>query len=200
MPWISNEDEAVKAKLSGLTVGATASADVLPVAVRFTVPEDEYADLTYPLITLMHAQIERDPERESRGIIELSALPEGVDPTLGPYFAEVPIPYNIDYQVVLYTRLLEHRTPLLGILATRDYLPERFGYLQVTEDDTVRRLDLLGGPELNSGRDSNGKRLFTATWRVRVSTELYLLETPAVFPTVTTISITVADTVPGSGN
>lgn len=193
MPWISNEDGAIKAKLTGLTVTAAGSVNPLPVDVRFTIPEDEYADFTYPLITLTHALIERDPERESRGYISLSSLPENVDPALGPYFAEFPIPYNIDYQIILYTRFIEHRTPLVATLATLDYLPERFGYLQIPQDATVRRLDLLGGPELNSGRDSNGKRLFTATYRVRVSTELYLLGAPVTFPAVQTVVTHVDD-------
>lgn len=195
MPWVLNEDSALKTKLSGLTITAAASDTPLPVGVRFTVPEDEYADFTYPLITLTHALIERDPERESRGYTALSALPEGVDPALGPYFAEFPVPYNIDYQVILYTRFLEHRTPLVATLATLDYLPERFGYLQIPQDQTVRRLDLLGGPELNSGRDSNNKRLFTATYRVRISTELFLLGAPVTFPTVNTVDITLDGTV-----
>lgn len=195
MPWILNEDGALKSKLTGLSVSQEGTT--LPVGVRFTVPEDEYADFTYPLITLTHASIERDPEREIRGYVQMSALPEGMDPALGPYFADYPVPYNIDYQIVLYTRLIEHRTVLVATLATFDYLPERFGYLQVPEDDTVRRLDLLGGPELNSGRDSNNKRLFTATYRVRVSTELFLLGLPTTFPDVQTVSVHVDDSLPG---
>lgn len=193
MPWILNEDAALKAKLSGLTVTGAALVDPIPVDVRFIVPEDEYSDLTFPLITITHAQIERDPEREIRGYTQLSALPEGLDYSQGPYFADYPVPYNIDYQIVLYTRLVQHRTLLTAQLALFDYLPERFGYLQIPEDQTVRRLDLLGGPELNSGRDSNNKRLFTATYRVRVSTELFLLGAPTTFPTVQTIDLTVDD-------
>lgn len=194
MPWILNEDAALKAKLGGLTVTEEDSADPVPVGVRFTVPEDEYADLTFPLITLTHAQIVRDPDRESRGYTALASLPEGLDYAQGPYYADFPVPYNIDYQVILYTRLIQHRTLLLALLAGFDYLPERFGYLQVPQDQTVRRLDLLGGPELNSGRDSNDKRIFTATWRVRVSTELYLLGAPVTYPEVQTVVLTTNDT------
>lgn len=198
MPWILNEDSALKTKLSGLTVTDAAITGPVPVDVRFTVPEDEYSDFTYPLITLTHAQIERDPERESRGIIELSALPEDLDPADGPFFADVPVPFNIDYQVILYTRFVQHRTLLLAQLAAFDYLPERFGYLQIPEDDTIRRLDLLGGPELNSGRDSNDKRLFTAVYRIRVSTELYLLGIPpTTFPSVESVRLTIDDTFSG---
>jgi hypothetical protein len=200
MPWVLNEDGALKSKLTGLAVPAEGLGDALPVDVRFTVPEDEFSDFTYPLITLTHASIERDPERESRGYSELISVPENLDPEAGPYFADMPVPYNIDYQVMLYTRLVEHRTYLVAQLAAFDYLPERFGYLQVPQDQTVRRLDLVGGPQLNSGRDSNNKRLFTATYRIRVSTELFLLGAPVTFPDVQTIGLTVNDIVPDFGD
>lgn len=200
MPWILNEDDALKTKLMGLTITASGSATPLPVGVRFSVPEDEYADFTYPLITITHASIARDPERESRGYTALASLPEGFDYDAGPYFAEFPTPYNIDYQIILYTRLIEHRTPLLAMLATLNYLPERYGFLQIPQDETVRRLDLLGGPQLDSGRDSNSKRIFTATYRIRVSTELFLLGAPTTYPTVETVDLTLGDTVPGHGD
>lgn len=197
MPWLENEDAALKKKLSGLTVVDAALSDPVSVAVRFIVPEDEFSDVAYPLITITHASVERDPERESRGVVEIQAPPEGFDPSLGPYLAETPVPYNIDYQIVLYTRLVQHRTELVRVLAGFDYLPERFGFLEIPQDSTVRRLDLLGGPQLNSGRDSNGKRLFTATWRVRVSTELFLLGNPVTYPEVTQVDVTARDYVPG---
>ncbi|MFE9834033.1 hypothetical protein ACFYP4_02620 [Streptomyces sp. NPDC005551] len=198
MAWLLNEDTAIKAKLSGLTVESAALEDPVSVDVRFTVPEDEYADLTFPLITLTHASIERAPERESRGIIQLQSLPEGMDSTQGPYFAETPVPYNIDYQVVLYTRSVTHRTLLVATLAMFEYLPERFGFLEIPQDNTVRRLDLLGGPELNAGRDSNNKRLFTATYRVRVSTELYLIDgIPKNYKSVSTVNVNAHEYTPG---
>lgn len=196
MPWLLSEDTAIKNKLSGLTVTAAAVPNPLPVAVRFTVPEDEFSDLTYPLITLTQANIQRDPDREAHAVVEIFAPPEGFDPTK-TWIGELPVPYNIDYQIVLYTRLVEHRTPLLATLAGFAYLPEHFGYLEVPQDNTIRRLDLLGGPDLDSGRDSNGKRLFTATWRVRVSTELFVLGDPVTYPSVSTVAVDVEDSIPG---
>jgi hypothetical protein len=190
MAWLLNEDAALKDKLTGITVQEAAQTDPVLVAVRFTVPEDEFADLTFPLIALTQVQVQRAPERESRGFVELRALPEGVDPAQGPYFAEVPVPFDIDYQVVLYTRTRTHLTALVAELATFPYLPERFGFLEVPQDGTIRRLDLLGGPELGAGRDANGKRLFTAAYRVRVSTELFLLDgVPRSFPQVSQVNV-----------
>ncbi|MFI0265645.1 hypothetical protein [Streptomyces luteogriseus] len=190
MAWLLNEDAALKRKLSGLTVEESALPEPAPVAVRFTLPEDEYADLTFPLITLTQVSVERAVERESRGLVELRALPEGVDPTKGPYFSEVPVPFDIDYQVALYTRKQAHHTYLVSVLATFPYLPGRFGFLDIPEDNTVRRLDLIGGPEFGQGLDSDGKRLFTAIYRVRVSTELYLMDgTPRNYSTVSAVIV-----------
>ncbi|MFD4858430.1 hypothetical protein [Streptomyces atratus] len=192
-----NEDGALKSKLLGLTVGASAVAGPVPVDARFTVPEDEFEDVTYPLIMLTQVAVERAPEREHRGFVEVGTVPEGVDPGAGPYFAEFPVPYDIDYQVQLFCRSLQHRTELVSRLARFEYLPERFGFLAVPQDNTVRRLDLMGGPEMGSGRDADGKRLFTATYRIRVSTELFLLGDPETLPTVKTIDLEVDPYVPG---
>lgn len=197
MVWLLAEDAALKKKLTGLTVEGSALTEPIPVDVRMSVPEDEYADFTYPLIMITQADVIRATERESSGFSQLKALPEGMDPTSGPYFATIPTPHDIDYQIVLYTRLNQHRTELVGRLAHFEYLPERFGFLDMQGDSTVRRLDLLGGPEMDSGRDKDQKRLFTATYRIRVSTELFLLGDPVTFPTVETVSVNIDDHVPG---
>lgn len=197
MPWLLAEDAALKAKLSGLSVAGSAVTDPILVDVRFVPAEDEYADYTFPLITLMQASVERDPERESSGFVELRALPEGYPVEDGPHFANMPTPHNIDYQVVLYTRLLQHRTELVGKLAQFEFLPERFGFLEVPNDNTIRRMDMLGGPDLSSGRDRDDKRLFTATYRIRISSELFLMGGPTTFPTVETVNLDVDDQYPG---
>jgi len=195
--WLLAEDAALKTKLTGLSVTGSAVEGPIPVDVRVSVPEDEFADFTYPLIMITQASVERAPERESRGFVEIETLPEGYDPAGGPYFADVPVPHDIDYQVVLYTRLTQHRTELVAKLAAFPYLPERFGFLDMANDLTVRRLDLLGGPDMGSGRDKDNKRLFTATYRIRVSTELFTLGDPVTFPQVQTVDIEMHDRVPG---
>ncbi|MFJ1700398.1 hypothetical protein ACIOHC_36005 [Streptomyces sp. NPDC088252] len=197
MPWLLNEDGALKSKLSGLKVDVSTVTRPILVDVRFTVPEDEFEDVTYPLILLTQIAVERAQEREHRGYVEVGTLPEGFDPSVGPYFAEFPVPHDIDYQVQLYCRSLQHRTELVSRLARFEYLPERFGFLAVPQDNTVRRLDLMGGPEMGAGRDSDGKRLFTATYRIRVSTELFLLGDPEILPTVEKVDLEVDPYVPG---
>lgn len=186
MPWIFNEDGALKAKLSGLSVTDTNAPAGRPVAVRFRLPETELANLTFPVLIIEHASISEDTERAHRGFIPIPYAPEGLplwddpnlasgslDPSLSPYEAEFPIPFNLDYQVTLLSRKSQHHIYLVGMLAQQDRIPARFGGLDIPQDGTVRRLDLIGGPEMGNVKDVDGKRLFTAAYRIRVSSELF---------------------------
>jgi hypothetical protein len=188
MPWIINEDRALKAKFAGIRVqDSTAPPEGRPVGVRFRLPETEMADLNFPLIVIEHQSIERDPEREHRGgPITLPYAPEGLewwadqetdpdalDPSKSPYeVPEFPVPYNIDYVVTVYSRDALHNVQIAAELARNPRIPGRFGFLEIPEDGTIRRIDMLGGPELSTRRDENGKRIFQQHYVLRVSTEL----------------------------
>lgn len=176
--WIFAEDEALKLKLKGLLVSDANNAS-RQVPVRFRLPENEVANMTYPSIIIEHAGWNRDPEREHRGITQLQYAPTNyaswLDPTLieqSPYETEFPIPYNLDYQVTIYARFYNHILDLTGQLAQWNLLPSRNGFLAIPQDGTVRRLDLLGGPEPDFERDNDGKRIFKSLYSVRVSSEL----------------------------
>jgi hypothetical protein len=183
MPWLINEDRAVKAKLQGLSVTDANAPAGRPVPVRYRVPESELAQQTFPLIVIEHAGMEKADEREHRGYVRLPYAPEGTEPwwnpdspsydvTKSPYVVEYPIPYDLRYRVIVFTRLAEHDIVLASLIAQRDRLPARFGFLEIPEDGTVRRLDLLGGPEMVDTRDSDGKRLFRREYLISVSSEM----------------------------
>lgn len=183
MPWLINEDRAVKAKLQGLTVSDVNAPDGRAVPVRYRVPESELAQQTFPLIVIEHAGMEKADEREHRGYVHLPYAPEGAerwwnpdspsyDVTKSPYVIEFPIPYDLRYRVIVFTRLAEHDIVLASLMAQHDRIPSRFGYLAIPEDGTVRRLDLLGGPEMVDTRDSDGKRLFRREYLISVSSEM----------------------------
>jgi hypothetical protein len=184
MPWLINEDRAVKAKLQGLTVtDANAPAEGRPVPVRYRVPESELATQTFPLIVIEHAGVEKADDREHRGNIPLPYAPEGSatwwqptdtgwDVTQSPYLVDFPIPYELRYRVLVFTRESWHDVTLAASLAQFDRIPARFGFLTIPEDGTVRRLDLLGGPEVVDTRDSDGKRIFRREYLISVSSEM----------------------------
>lgn len=178
--FIFNEDRAMKEKLSGLVVDSVNSPSTgLPVETLWMDNDIELNTLTFPSIVICNKGIERDSERESRGFVQLPYAPEGFQPwstydqpDTSPYWSQVPIPYNINYQIEVLARTNAHATYLRAILAGPDYLPSRFGYLEIPEDNTIRRLDLSGGPTEVDTRDSDGKRLFHAAYAINVSTEL----------------------------
>jgi hypothetical protein len=190
MPWLRNEDAAMKVRLQGLTVqDATAPVGGRPVGVRYRLPQDELANLTYPVIIIEHAGIYPDQERMQSGRnVQIPYVPEGmqtwsygtptdphaINPALSPYFTtNPPTPYNLDYQVTLYGRFWDsHIQPLIAELATLWRLPAKAGAMWVPQNGTLRTMRLLGGPEEGYGLDEDGKRLFKVVYRVRVYTEL----------------------------
>ena len=154
-----------------------------PVPVRYRLPQDELANLSYPIIIIEHAGLYPAPEREHRGYIQLPYAPEGYQPWYSgpdnawvadsPYYSYFPMPYNFDYIITLYARFMaQHVQPLAATLATERYLPAKFGYLDVPQDGTVRSMFLQGGPEFGYGKDEDGKRMISVTYRVRVFSEL----------------------------
>ena|SRR6185437_7047588 len=185
MPWLRNEDAALKYKLQGLLVtDANSPPGGREVKVRYRLPETELANLNYPIIIIEHAGLYPAPEREHRGYIQYPYAPEGYptwwnasdtsyDPTLSPYRQYFPVPYNFDYQVTLYGRTMtEHIEPLTAQLLTHNYLPYHFGFLKVPQDRTIRTLQLLGGPEYGYGKDNDGKRRYNVAFKIRVFSEL----------------------------
>lgn len=203
MPWLLNEDAALKFKLQGLQVTDANAPNGRPVPVRFRLPETEVSDLTFPIIVIDHDGWYAAPEREHRGFTQLPYAPEGsapwwdvtgdpdteqFDPEDSPYWSFFPIPYNLDYFVTVYTRIMhEHTIPLVSQLAAFNRLHPKFAFLDVPQDGTKRTLQLLGGPALTAEYDTNGKRFFQVKYKVRIFSELV----PQVlqFPKATQINV-----------
>lgn len=198
--FIFNEDKAMKAKFSNLVVQDINAPDTgLPVQVIWLDSDTDLVNLTYPCIVIANTGISYDPERASSGWFQLPYTPENftqwiTDDNLevenSPYWAFTPIPYNIDYQIEVLTRYNSHSTFLSAVLSGPDFLNVRHGYLAIPEDGTVRRLDLLSGPERQSTHDSDDKRLFHTIYTVQVSTELLPIEIDA-YSKVTTVVDTI---------
>lgn len=187
MPWLLNEDFALKKKLQGLTVFDGNAPNGRPVPVRFRLPETEVADLTFPIIIIKHNGWYPANDREHRGKIMLPYAPEDLptwwddsvkpapsfNPADSPYKSFFPIPYNLDYEISVYARIMhEHTIPLVSALAAYDRLHAKFAFLDIPQDGTKRTLQLLGGPSLDEGKDENGKRIFIVKYIIRVFSEL----------------------------
>ena len=207
MPWLLNEDGALKLKLQGLRVfDANSPVSGRPVPVRFRLPESEVADLTFPIVIITHQGWYPAPERMHDGFTTLPYAPEGFapwwkdtgpdtttfDPLAGPYYSYFPIPYNFDYQVTVYSRFMhEHTIPLVSALAQYERLHPKYGFLDIPQDGTKRTMQLIGGPDLRSGTDNNGKRIFWVDYKVRVFSEL--LPTIYTYPPVKEINVDLSE-------
>ncbi len=169
MPFIINEDKALKRQVSGITVSDSGNPE-RPVGVWFGQPDVQIRHQSYPYITIDLIGVSIAQEREHRGDVTLRYTPEGYDPNVEhrTYF---PIPVNLDYQVATWSRQPRHDRQIMAELFKTDRLPLRFGGVVVEEDNTVRRLDLLSFTKRDA-TDPDGKRLFNNIYTVRISSEL----------------------------
>jgi hypothetical protein len=187
MPWLLNEDAALKVKLQGLRVTDKNAPGGRTVPVKYRLPEVEPSDMSYPMIIIEHDGWSIANDREHRGFIQLPYAPEGYAPwwndtgpattifypSDSPYYSFFPLPYNLDYTVSVYTRFMaDHTMPLISQLAAYDRLNAKFGFLDVPQDGTKRTLQLLGGPVPADVYDDNGKRVFRTIYKIRVFSEL----------------------------
>ena len=185
MPWLLNEDAALKNKLQGLTAIDGNAPGGRQVPVRFKLPQVEISTLSYPIIIIEHGLMQPANDREHRGRIQLPYAPEGqpvwwsdpagsdADVTKSPYRADFPMPWDFYYQITLYARFMQtHMQPLVALLSTEQYLHPKFAFLNVPQDGTVRSMFLQGGPDWGYANDENGKRLIRVTWLVKVYSEL----------------------------
>ena len=207
MPWLLNEDAALKAKLQGIVVTDTNDPNGRNVPVRYRLPETEISDLTFPIIVISHNGWYLANEREHRGKMPLPYAPEGqqpwwddslgpahaeFDPTDSPYNMFIPLPYNFDYQIEVYCRFMhEHTIPIVSALAQYNRLNAKFGFLDIPQDGTKRTMQLLGGPDLETLKDENDKRLFKISYLVRVFSELVPAVVSEVLATAINLDFTV---------
>jgi len=172
MPIIINEDKAIKLMLGGITVSDSGNP-TRPVGVWFGQPDLEIRNQVFPYITIDFIGYSEDPSRAHRGIIEMDYLPEGATAPEDGYglTTEYPIPVDLDYQISTYARQPRHDRQIMAEMLTGQRIPLRFGLLVIPEDTTVRRMDFLGMSKRDT-TDSDGKRLFSNIYNIRVSAEV----------------------------
>lgn len=169
MPFILNEDAALKNVLTGMTVSDGGNA-ARPVGVWFGQPDAQIRPQAYPYITLDLIGVYEAVERTHVGIMDLPYTPEGYNENTD-YQAHYPIAVDLMYQITTYARQPRHDRQILAQILRPGRLPLRFGMLAVPEDKTARRLDMLGF----SKRDFTeaDKRMFSNVFTVSVSSEIF---------------------------
>lgn len=168
MPFILNEDAALKNLLTGMTVSDGGNA-ARPVGVWFGQPDAQLRPQVYPYITLDLIGVSEAIERVHSGIVDFTYTPEGYDGETS-YQGNYPIAVDLMYQVTTYARQPRHDRQILAQILRPGRLPLRFGMLAIPEDKTARRLDMLGF----SKRDFTeaDKRMFSNVFTVSVSSEI----------------------------
>lgn len=188
------EETALKAKLSGLTV-PNANGAPIKVDVWWTLPQRELRTVTYPYIILSYLGVALRREEEHRGYALVTGfeadtgneLPVGSTGVLEQY----PIPVYLRYQVAVASRSNVHDVLLLQRLLQPDMLPERFGYLNCPAG-IVRRLDVVDTARPADTLTGDKQRLFRKIWTIQVSSELTSPVDIAVF--ASTVNVTVTQT------
>lgn len=189
--FILEEDAALKAKLTGITVSDDRRT-ARPVEVWFGQPDLELQKRTYPYISVELIDINESAERTFSGQPVLKYIPTGwSNPgTSARLMANnFPTPYDLDYQVTAWSRHPRHDRQMLSQLLGSK-LPIRFGQLHLATTNRYVRLDMLGGPRVADTTDDNGKRLFRKVFTARVATELFLDDALSVAGLVSSVRIT----------
>jgi hypothetical protein len=182
MVFLLSEDKALREKLQGVVVHdqvATGADKPRQVGVWFGQPDQEIRAQSYPYITIDMLDVQRDTQREMRGLTNADYLgPEdlgGAD----TFITDLPIPVNIQYQITTYSRHPRHDRELLAQLLGSRLI--RFGYLEIVEKDvtvdnvetvtsTYRRMDVINVAKRDMTEQA--KRLFVNAITVKVSSEI----------------------------
>jgi len=181
MTFIIDEDNALRQRLQGIVVyDQRATADDAPrqVGVFFGQPDQEIRNQAYPYITIDMIDMQRDMQREMRGLVSPDYL-KPADLEAGKNFeVDIPIPVYIDYQITSYARQPRHDRAILADLTIKK-LPMRFGALEIPTGlvdslgnpiTTMRRLDVMSVVKRDTTEQA--KRLFINAITVRISSEV----------------------------
>lgn len=189
MPYIINEDKALKALVSGITVSDSGNPS-RPVGVWFGQPDNEIRQQSYPYITIDLVGISEAIDRAHRGYIDLPYTPEGGNSN-ETYATWYPIPVNLDYQITTYARQPRHDRQIINALFAPGRLPMRFGLLDIPEDGTARRVDLMGFVKRDTTEQE--KRLFRNIYNVQVSSEFLPAQLVQLYQVLTPPNITLEE-------
>jgi hypothetical protein len=169
------EDAALKAHLSGITVSDEKNPN-RPVGVWFGYPDVEIREQTYPFITIDLMAVRNAVERQTSGVIYDGDYSGTVAPVNGVFYKyEVPIAYDLLYQVTSYSRHPRHDRAIIFQLSQK--FPGMRGHLAVPNElgthTAYRHMFLESTMKNDKAEGENGnKRLLRNIYTVRVISEM----------------------------
>jgi hypothetical protein len=175
MTFILEEDAALKTYLGGLTVSDEKSA-TRPVGVWFGYPDVEIRAQNFPFITIDLISIRHATDRQHSGYYYDSDN-QGTQATASNklYGYEMPMAYDLSYQISSYSRHPRHDRALAFQLANK--FPANRGYLAVPNalgtSTAQRHMFMDSFTKLDRAEGLNGnKRILRNLYNVRVVSEM----------------------------
>lgn len=189
------EDAAVKARFSNIAVSDDREAQRI-AQVFFRYPEGE-KEKNYPFITIENIGLihnTRLQHSEQKYYYSTNASASANDPSFINYFpSEMTssdlndlinegtvylkmdsfVPVTLIYQIATYTRSAIHDRQMTAKILRR-VAPFRRGFIDVPEDGTIRRFDLISwsNSDLLDGEAGYRKRIFRKVYTIHMSAEI----------------------------
>lgn len=188
------EDAAVKARFANISVADDREA-VRVAKVFFRYPEGE-KEKEYPFITIEHVGLSHNrslQHSEQSYYYSTTVAGASLSPTYIDYFpselnaagmaAEIGsadylrtdsfVPVTLIYQVSTYARSALHDRQLTAKILRR-VAPFRRGFIEIPEDGTIRRFDLISwvNSDMLDGEAGYRKRVFRKVYTLHMSAEI----------------------------
>jgi hypothetical protein len=190
--FIIAEDDALKTYLSGITVSDEKSP-TRSVSVWFGYPDVEIREQKFPFITIDLVDVRYAANRQHSGYYYDSDHQGTQTPVSGKLYGyEMPIAYDLIYQVTSYARHPRHDRALAFQLMTK--FPATHGHLPVLNDlgtsTAYRHMFLDSFLKMDRAEGDNGnKRLMRNIYTVRVTSEMTPTTALAALTQVNNVSI-----------
>ena len=174
-PFVVAEDLALKTLLSGITVSDDSNATRL-VKVWFGYPDIEIRDQNFPFITIDLIDILQAQERQTSGNLVDNDYQGTITPQSGfGYNYNIPVAYDLIYQVTSYARHPRHDRTLIYQLLNK--FPSKYGYLIVPNElgteTSSRSMFLDGFVKRDAVKSETGdRRLLRNVLTVRVVSQM----------------------------
>lgn len=181
MPWIIDEDRALKDKLSNIVISNYSDGREITVPAFFRYPDPEERTRTFPHISIDMTSIDYDPTRAHRANAYIQPFDlEQATPPSGFFLIanDMPLPWSIEYQISMYSRQPWHDRQLTAWMY--QLFPEQYGFLDLSNyDGTTRRADLVSVVRRDTV-DAERKRLYRNIFTIAVSSEMYVYQLQAI--------------------
>lgn len=201
-PFIIAEDNALKTLVQGMVVSDKKNMG-RPVKVWFGYPDIELTDQVFPFVTLDLIDIVPANDRQHQGRLydndyQGTVAPGGDD----SYAYDIPVAYDLVYQVTTYSRHPRHDRALQIQLLQR--IPSKYGKLavpnQLGTETAYRSMFLDGFTKLDTVEEDTGgaRRILRNALTVRVVSEMSPYQAAVAIPRVEDVFID-NDTTPPTG-